>query len=148
MRLRKWDFCFNGHNRHGVQGNNPEPNEVENSCLCVSFSVTDFSDFFFFFLLPGTSLVLQTVKNLPAMWETRVWSLGQEDPLEKAMAIHSSIFSFEIPRTEDPGGLQSMGSQRVGHDWETHFCFLIFSKENTHFIHNSISIAYVSWNLY
>ena len=62
------------------------------------------------------SLVAQMVKCLPAMWETWVQFLGQEDPLEKAMAIHSSIFSFEIPRTEDPGGLQSMGSQRVGHD--------------------------------
>ena len=66
------------------------------------------------------------------MWETRVWSLGQEDPLEKAMAIHSSIFSFEIPRTEDPGGLQSMGSQRVGHDWETELNWIINFIINYH----------------
>ena len=58
----------------------------------------------------------QTVKNLPAMWETQVQSLGQEDPLEKEMAIHSSILAWRISWTEGPGGLQSMGSQRVGYD--------------------------------
>ena len=56
------------------------------------------------------------VKNLPAMQETKGQSLGQEDPLEKGMAIHSSILAWKTPWTEDPGGLQSMGSQRVGHD--------------------------------
>ena len=56
------------------------------------------------------------VKNLPAMQETKGQSLGQEDPLEKGMAIHSSILAWETPWTEDPGGLQSMGSQIVGHD--------------------------------
>ena len=58
------------------------------------------------------------VKNLPAMWETWVPSLGLEDPLEKEkeMAIHSSTIACKIPRTEEPGGLQSMGSLRVGHD--------------------------------
>ena len=64
---------------------------------------------------PGNS----TVKNLPAMQETQVWSLGQEDPLEKGMTTHSSILAWRIPWTEDPGGLQSVGSQRVGHDWTT-----------------------------
>ena len=59
----------------------------------------------------------QTVKSLPAKWETQVRSLGQEDPLEKEMATHSSLLAWEIPWTEEPGGLQSMGSQRVGHDW-------------------------------
>ena len=58
----------------------------------------------------------QTVKNLPEMQETWVRSLGQEDTLEKEMAIHSSILARKIPRTEEPDGLQSMGSQRVGHD--------------------------------
>ena len=58
----------------------------------------------------------QTVKNLPAMQETQVQSLGQEDPLEKGMAIHSSMLAWRIPRTEEPGGLQSMRSQRGGHD--------------------------------
>ena len=63
-----------------------------------------------------SSLVAQTVKRLPAMPETQVRSLGRENPLEKEMATHSSILAWEIPRTEEPGGLQSMGSQRVGHD--------------------------------
>ena len=56
------------------------------------------------------------VKNLPAMQETQVQSLGQKEPLEKEMATHSSILAWRIPRTEEPGELQSMGSQRVGHD--------------------------------
>ena len=61
-------------------------------------------------------MVAQSVKNLPAVQETRVQPLGWEDPLEKEMATHSSIIAWKIPRTEDPGGLQSMDSQRVGHD--------------------------------
>ena len=62
------------------------------------------------------SLVAQTVKHLPTMWETRVQSLGREDPLEKEMAIYSSILAWKIPWTEESGRLQSMGLQRVGHD--------------------------------
>ena len=58
----------------------------------------------------------QMVKNLPAMGETQVQSLGQEDSLEKGMATHSSILTWRIPWTEEPGGLQSTGSQRVGHN--------------------------------
>ena len=57
----------------------------------------------------------QTVEHLPTMWETQVLSLGQEDPLEKEMATHSSTLAWKIPWTEGSGGLQSMGSQRVGH---------------------------------
>ena len=60
------------------------------------------------------SLVAQMVKCLPTMWETRVRSLGREDPLEKEMATHSSTLTWKIPWTEEPGGLQSMGSQRIG----------------------------------
>ena len=56
------------------------------------------------------------VKRLPTMQETRVQSLGQEDPLEKEMATHSSTLAWKIPWMEEPGGLQSMGSPRVGHD--------------------------------
>ena len=59
------------------------------------------------------------VKNLPAMQETQIRSLGQEEPLEKGMAPHSSILAWEIPWTEEPGGLQSTWSQRVGHDLMT-----------------------------
>ena len=62
------------------------------------------------------SLVAQTVKRLPTMWETQVRSLGWEDPLEKKMAPHTSTLAWKIPWTEEPGRLQSMGSQRVGHD--------------------------------
>ena len=65
------------------------------------------------------SLVAQMVKNLPAMQDTQVRSLGQEDPLEKEMATHSSIFAWEIPWTEEPGRLQSTGLQRVRHDLAT-----------------------------
>ena len=57
----------------------------------------------------------QRVKNLPAMWETQVRSLGWEDPLEEGTATHSSIFAWRISWTEEPGGLQSMGSQRSRH---------------------------------
>ena len=64
----------------------------------------------------GASLVAQRVKHLPAMQETWVLSLGWEDPLEKEMATHSSILAWRIPWTEEPGGLQSTGLQRVGHD--------------------------------
>ena len=61
-------------------------------------------------------LVALAVKNLPVMWETWVRPLGPEDPLEKGIATHSRIPAWRISWTEEPGGLQSMGSQRVGHD--------------------------------
>ena len=63
--------------------------------------------------------VAQIVKNLPAMQETRIRSLGQEDLLEKGVATHSSILAWRIPWTEEPVGLQSVGLQIVRHDWET-----------------------------
>ena len=67
-------------------------------------------------VIPWTSLVFQMVKNLPTMWETWVQSLNWEDPLEKEVATHSSILAWRIPWAEKPGGVQSMGSQRFGHD--------------------------------
>ena len=67
-------------------------------------------------ILLWASLVAQTVKRLPAMRETQVLSLAQQDPLGKGMATHSSILAWEIPWTEEPGGLQSMGLQRVRQD--------------------------------
>ena len=73
------------------------------------------------------SLVAQRLKRLPATWETWVRPLGREDPLEKAMATHSSTLAWRIPWTEEPGRLQSMGPQRFGHDWVaslTHSCKL------------------------
>ena len=66
--------------------------------------------------LYGTSLVAQMVKNLPTMQETQVRSLDQEESLEKGLATHSSVLAWKIPRTEEPGGLQSMGLQKVGQD--------------------------------
>ena len=71
---------------------------------------------FHFSLLSWASLVAQTVKNLPIIQETRIQSLGQEHPLEKGMATYSSILAWRIPWTEEPGSLQSIGSQRVKHD--------------------------------
>ena len=66
-------------------------------------------------VITWTSLVAQSVKNMPAVHETPVRSLGWEDSLEKEMATHSSILAWKISWTEEPGGLPSMGSQRVGH---------------------------------
>ena len=68
-------------------------------------------------LMPSSFQVAQMVKNLPTMWEARVRFLGQEDPLEEEMATQSSILARGMPWTEEPGGPQLMGSQRVGHDW-------------------------------
>ena len=81
--------------------------ECKDLCIRI-FTVLSFSAVVF--------LVAQTVKRLPATQETWVQYLGQEDPLEKGMAIHSSIPAWRIPWTEEPGGLKSMGSQRVGQD--------------------------------
>ena len=90
--------------------------------------------------ISGASLVARLVNDLPAVQEIWVWSLGWEDPLEKEMATHSSILAWKISWTEEPGGLQSMGSQRVGHDWATNthtsgrqscslsFCFYLDSN--------------------
>ena len=84
----------------------------------------------------------QTVKNLPAMQETRVWFLGQEDPLEKGMATHSSVLAWRIPWTEEPSMLQSKGSQRVRRDWTTN----IFSGRNT--VHNVESLQSLGGRLW
>ena len=89
----------------------------------------------------------QRVKHLPAMWETRVWSLCWEDPLKKETATHSSILAWRIPWTEQPGRLQSMGLQRVGHDWATSLNFspnyyLVIVPEFYYYFKNSSS----KWN--
>ena len=76
----------------------------------------------------GTSLVAQMVKHLSTMWETQVQSLGWEDPLEKEMAIHSRTIAWKIPWTEEPGRLQSVGLQRVRHDWATSLQSHIWQK--------------------
>ena len=72
------------------------------------------------------SLVAQIVKCLPTLQETWVWSLGQENPLEKEMVIHSSSLAWKIPWIEEPGRLQSVGSQRVRHNWVTSLSLSMF----------------------
>ena len=74
------------------------------------------------------------VKRLPAVQETWVQSLGQEDPLEKEMATHSSTLAWKIPWMEDPGRLQCMGSQRVGHDWLDKAVIMIEKRNSTIFL--------------
>ena len=81
--------------------------------------------------LSRTSLVAHMVKRLPTIQETRVLSLGWEDLLEKEMATHSSILAWKIPWMEEPGGLQSMGSQRVGHEEQLPFLGLISPFHST-----------------
>ena len=103
-------------------------------CICIS--------------LYQTSLVAQRLKRLPAMWETQVRSLGWEDPLEKEMVTNSSILAWRIPWTEEPGRLQSTGSQRVGHDWATSLSlsmsdlFLVFHCSMSY---SSLTNAILSW---
>ena len=93
----------------------------------------------------GASLIAHLVNHLPAMQETRVQFLGQEDPLEKEMSTHSSILAWRIPRTEEPSGLQSTGSQTVGHDW-AHFHFHYVWENGSiwtywnHFFHMHLAI--------
>ena len=79
------------------------------------------------------------VKHLPTMQETWVRSLGREDPLEKEMETHFSILAWRIPWTKEPGRLQSMGSQRVGHDWATSLTLLLFTR---HICFNYIFLAF------
>ena len=86
-------------------------------------------------------LVTQTVKNLLAMQETWIQSLGQEDPLEEGMAIHFSNLAWRMPRTEQTGRLQSMGSQRVRNNWAT-----IISTRSSHIsLHMSTQCSFMCW---
>ena len=92
------------------------------------------------------SLVAQMVKNLPAMQENWVWSLGQEDPLEKEMATHSGVLAWRIPWTEKPGGLWSMGLQSIRCDWATIFFFcgghssMCFDRRTSFFVNSTAQI--------
>ena len=79
--------------------------------ICVSFQLYEILEF-----MSQASLMAQMVKNLPAMQETLVQSLGREDPLEEGVVTHSSILAWRVPWTEKPSGLQPMGSQRDLHD--------------------------------
>ena len=98
--------------------------------------------FYSHLIFPISSLVARMVKNLPAMRDTRFRPLGQEDPLEKEVATHSSILAWIISWTEEPGGLQLVRSQRVGHDWasNTHSSFSYFLLL---FLPYSIKISWV-----
>ena len=84
-----------------------------------------------YFHFAGVSLVAQTVRNLPAMQETPLQSLGWEDPLEEGIATHSSMLVCRNPWTEEPGRLQSMELQRAGYDWVTHTPTLLASAFQT-----------------
>ena len=92
----------------------------DNYMVVVKHEVKRATSFFMVLLshlwLVRASLVAQRLKHLPVMQETQVRSLGQEDPLEKEMATHSSILAWRTPQREEPGRLQSTGSQRVRHD--------------------------------
>ena len=105
-----WDFPFVYLVMHSTKNSLRIMNRI--------ISLNDSTSVFYraFYACPWASLVAQMVKRLYAMLETRVQSLGWEDPLEKEMATHSSTLAWKIPWTEEPGRLQSVGSQRVRHD--------------------------------
>ena len=90
------------------------------------YTLTWYIDAYVYTHITWASPVAQTIKNLPTMQETWVKPLGWEDPLEKDTATHSSILVWGIPWTEEPGGLQSAGSERVKHDWATNTHILTF----------------------
>ena len=83
----------------------------------------------------------QTVKNPPAMWETWIRSLGWEDPLEEGMATHSSILAWRISWTEQPGTLQSMGSQRIEHNRATKHTYIIYPNKNRKELREELTYA-------
>ena len=103
-RLPLWEWKVYRHSIRRCEGRNNWKNHYQQRLAVV-------------FPREGASFVTQMVKNLPAKPETQVQSLGQEEPLEKRMAPHSSVLAWRIPWTEAPGGPQPMGSQRVGQDW-------------------------------
>ena len=88
--------------------------KLYNIYLHILYNIYLYNIYYIYYI--NIYLVAQMVKHLPAMWETQVQFLGWEDPLEKEMAIHASSLAWKIPWTEEPGRLQSMGLQRVGHD--------------------------------
>ena len=93
----------------------------------------------------GVSLVAQRLKHLSAMQDTQVRSLGREDPLEKETATHSSILAWRIPWREEPGRLQSMGSQRVGHDWATSLHFTLHRSEISGWQNTAWMYSFPNW---
>ena len=111
--FRGWVYCANldeGHTTHEQEGTpcSDAYRLLKIFVLCVFFCTLK--------IIYWASLEAQMVKNLPEMWEIQVWPLGREDPLEKGMATHSRILAWRIPWAEEPGRLQSMVSQNIGHD--------------------------------
>ena len=101
-------------------------------------------------LVLEASLVAQTVKNLSAMLESQVWSLGWEDPLEKEMATDSRILAWRIPWTKKPGKLQSTGSQRVRHNWNDLACMqelVTWGQEAPWWLGNYMSSPFILYRL-
>ena len=90
--------------------------------------------------------IAQLVKNLPAVQETWVWFLGREDPLEKKLAVHSSILAWKIPWTEEPGRLQSKGSQRVRHHWATSLHSLPAVRPQENYL-TSLSLSFLFYKM-
>ena len=116
-----------------------QPSPVDDHCQ-LPYDSNKICDFSLISEIICWSLVPQTVKNQFAMQETSVQSLVQEGPLEKGVATHFSVPAWRIPWTEKPGGLQSMGSQRVGHDWATN-TFTFIAKHNR----NLKSTLFLRW---
>ena len=92
--------------------------------------------------------IAQVVTNLPAMQETWLWSLGQEDTLEKGMATHFSILAWRIPWTEEPGRLHSVGSQRVGHDWATNTTICFRHSDWVVWLSRVVIMTFSIWSFY
>ena len=116
-----------------IQGREVSEEKGERQSLSLSWQTTSFILFKTakWFLILVLTLVGQRIKNLPAVQETQIWSLGWGDALEKEVATHSCILAWRIPWTKEPGGLQSMGSQRTGSDFHSFFCtFLVENWEN------------------
>ena len=95
--------------------------QIEPNCFCCRVLLSE--DIERMFPCGWASLEAQMVKHLPAMWETRVWSMGQEDPLEKEMATHSSVLAWKIPWMEDPGGLHTVHGFAKSRTWLSDFTF-------------------------
>ena len=116
--------------------------------IVASFHQSQFATFALKNKLLGASLEAQRLKRLPPMWETRVRSLGWEDPLEKEMAPHSNILAWRIPWAEEPVGLQSMGSQRVRHDSTFTFTIAILTNSFIGITENYTNVgAYIQAHL-
>ena len=133
-----------GHNWSDLAAAAAEYSDIAQSSIKIEYiQVYKLEHNLVFCLQVRASLVAQRLKHLPPMWETRVQSLGREDPLEKEMVTHSSILAWRIPWMEKPGRLQSTGSQRVGHNWATSLS-LFYKLEG---ILRPCSVSFCKWEL-